>query len=200
MSHQRFFLKWWNLYKVCINSLAAAVFQFYYFYYRVFALLSSYNFVRLFCHNSSHLPTLIPHNHIFFVRVCICGYLCERSSDFHCWLGGLHLFQVKSFFPPQKKRKRTNNSILCSLLPSFLSLPFPTHLSMKDTVLPQGIVCLAVVPATAIWVQGGKGIHPFELLPSQPACTFFNNFPRRHFLLFLYLFSLFPPFSHSLPP
>jgi len=70
---------------------------------------------------------------------------------------------------------------------------------MKDTVLPQGIVCLAVVPATAIWVQGGKGIHPFELLPSQPACTFFNNFPRRHFLLFLYLLCLLFPFLSFTP-
>lgn len=35
-----------------------------------------------------------------------------------------------------------------------------------------------------------RGPTPFELLPSQPACTFFNNFPRRHFLLFLSL-SLF---------
>uniref|UniRef100_A0AAV2MAS1 Secreted protein n=1 Tax=Knipowitschia caucasica TaxID=637954 RepID=A0AAV2MAS1_KNICA len=47
---------------------------------------------------------------------------------------------------------------------------------MKDTVLPQGIVCLAVVPATA---REAPGSTPFELLPSQPACTFFNNFPSR---------------------
>lgn len=91
-----------------------------------------------------------------------------------CWLGGLHLFQVKHPPPPPWEKKKH----FVFSPPSSICLLLPTHLSMKDTVLPQGIVCLAVVPATAIWVQGGKGDPtPFELLPSQPACTFFNNFP-----------------------
>lgn len=96
-------------------------------------------------------------------------------------------------------KKRGNSSILCSLLPS--SFPCPTHLSMKDTVLPQGIVCLAVVPATAIWVQGREGDPPplnccqaSQLAPSlitspEGTSSFFSPSP-----------SFLCCYSHSLPP
>lgn len=139
-----------------------------------------------------------------FPRLCFHQW-CEPlvlcvlwSSAFHFWLGANTSFRLSRFFTSKRERI----AAFCVLPPSF-SLPFPTHLSMKDTVLPQGIVCLAVVPATAIWVQRGTGSTPFELLPSQPACTFFNNLPWRHFLLSLLISPsslFFSPFSHSLPP
>lgn len=120
--------------------------------------------------------------------MCVCGAVQGANTSFG-FLFFLHF------------QKRGNSSILCSLLPS--SFRCPTHLSMKDTVLPQGIVCLAVVPATAIWVQGREGDPPSlnccqasQLAPSlitspEGTSSFFSPSP---FFLCCYSYSL-PPTS-----
>ena len=121
------------------------------------------------------------------ICVCVCGVVQGANTS----------FRVVVFFFFLHLLKRGNSSILGFLLLS--SIPCPTHLSMKDTVLPQGIVCLAVVPATAIWVQGREGDPPSlnccqasQLAPSlitSPKGT--SSFFSPSFLCW---------YSHSLPP
>lgn len=113
--------------------------------------------VPVCCWSSSHLPTP-PSSSLqrrllcLLIRVCVCM----------CVLRGANTsFRLGLSSPPSIKRERAPIAVFCvSSSASSSSFLYPTHLSMKDTVLPQGIVCLAAEPATAIWVQGRHGDPP----------------------------------------
>lgn len=131
--------------------------------------------------------------------LCIGICVCVRGANTSFRLG----LSLSLLFFSTLKKKRERIAAFC--VPSSLLSLSLLHSSVNERHSFATRHCVFSGGASNCHLGAGeaRGSTPLELLPSQPACTFFNNFPPKALPSFSSPSSLpplFSPRSHSLPP